>query len=112
MRHKKLQKPAELGHECNQCLFADRGALGTALNILMSMGTIQTEVTVKLKVAQSYPTLCDPMDLYSPLNSPGQNTGVGSHFLLQRIFPIQELTRVSCMAGGFFYQLSYKGSPP
>ena len=30
-----------------------------------------------MKVAQSCPTLCDPMD-YSPWNSPGQNTAVGS----------------------------------
>ena len=36
---------------------------------------------------QSCPTLCNPMD--SPWNSPGQNTGVGSFSLLQRIFPTQ-----------------------
>ena len=30
-----------------------------------------------------------PNGLYSPLNSPGQNTGVGSHSLLQGIFPTQ-----------------------
>ena len=36
--------------------------------------------------------------LYSPLNSPGQNTGVGSYSLLQGIFP----TQISCTAGGFF----------
>ena len=30
-----------------------------------------------------------PHGLYSPWNSPGQNTGVGSLSLLQRIFPIQ-----------------------
>ena len=41
--------------------------------------------------------LCNPMD-YSPWNSPGQNTGVGSHSLLQGIF----LTQVSRIAGGFF----------
>ena len=29
-----------------------------------------------------------PHGLYSPWNSPGQNTGVGSLSLLQRIFPI------------------------
>ena len=34
----------------------------------------------KVKVAQSCPTLCDPHGLYSPWNSPGQNTGVGSPF--------------------------------
>ena len=30
-----------------------------------------------------------PRGLYSPWNSPGQNTGVGSLFLLQGIFPTQ-----------------------
>ena len=32
-----------------------------------------------------------PNGLYSPWNSPGQNTGVGSFSLLQRIFPTQGL---------------------
>ena len=41
-----------------------------------------------VKVAQSSPTLCHPMD--SPCNSSGQNTGVGSYSLLQGIFPTQE----------------------
>ena len=45
-------------------------------------------------VILSYPTLCDPMDfgpprLFYPWDSPGKNTGVGSHSLLQEIFPIQ-----------------------
>ena len=41
-----------------------------------------------------------PHGLYSPWNSPGQHTGVGSHSLLQGIFP----TQVFCIAvaGGFF----------
>ena len=38
-------------------------------------------------VTQLCPTVCDPM--YSPWNSPGQNTGVGSPSLLQGIFPTQ-----------------------
>ena len=88
--------------------------------------------------------------LYSPWNSLGQDTGVGSLSHLQRIFPTQgmnpflhcrrilyqlshkrsprilawvaypfsresswsrNLTGVSCIADGFFYQLSYQGSP-
>ena len=54
---------------------------------------------MKVKVTQSSPTLCNPMDdIYSPWNFPGQNTGVGSFSLLQGIFPVQ----VSCTAGGFF----------
>ena len=45
-------------------------------------------VPLKVKVAQSCPTLCDPMDC--PWNSLGQNTGVGSLSLLQGIFLTQE----------------------
>ena len=45
--------------------------------------------------AQSCPTLCDPMHWSPPgsscpWDSPGKNTGVGCHFLLQGIFPTQE----------------------
>ena len=39
-------------------------------------------------VFQSYPTLCDPR-LFYPWDSTGKNTGVGSHALLQAIFPTQ-----------------------
>ena len=35
------------------------------------------------KSIQSCPTLCDPIDGSSPGYSPGKNTGVGCHFLLQ-----------------------------
>ena len=45
---------------------------------------IKTDVCVK--VIQSCPTLW-PHGLYSPWNSPGPNTGVGSLSLLQGIFP-------------------------
>ena len=38
-----------------------------------------------------YPTLCDPMGC--PWDLPGKNTGVGCHFLLQGIFPIQGSNR-------------------
>ena len=44
---------------------------------------------VKVKVAQSCPTLW-PHGLYSPWNSPGHDTGVGSCSFLQWIFLIQE----------------------
>ena len=46
----------------------------------------------KEKVAQSYGTLCDPMDWpgrLCPWNSPDKNTGVGCHSLLQGIIPTQ-----------------------
>ena len=44
-------------------------------------------------VMKSCPTFCDPMDCSLPGSSvhgfPGKNTGVGCHFLHQRIFPTQ-----------------------
>ena len=44
---------------------------------------------LKVKVAQLCSTLCDPLWLYCPWNSSGQNTGEGSLSLLQGIFPTQ-----------------------
>ena len=52
-----------------------------------------------------------PHGLYSPCNSPGQNTGVGSLFLLQGIFPTQGSNLGLPHCGQILYQLSHKGSP-
>ena len=49
--------------------------------------------------------------LYSPLNSPGQKTGVGSLSLLQGIFPTQGLNPGLLHCRQILYQLSHKGSP-
>ena len=49
--------------------------------------------------------------LYSPWNSPGQNTGVGSLSLLQGIFPTQGSNPGLLHCGWILYQLSHKGSP-
>ena len=52
--------------------------------------------------AQLCPPLCDTLGCslphLCPWDSPGQNTGVGYHDLLQGIFP----TQVSHIAGRFF----------
>ena len=52
-----------------------------------------------------------PCGLYSPWNSLGQNTGVGSLSLLQRIFPTQESNPGLPHCRQILYQLSHKGSP-
>ena len=52
-----------------------------------------------------------PHELYSPWNSPGQNTGVGSLSLLQGIFPMQGLNPCLPHCRWILYQLSYQGSP-
>ena len=105
---------------------------------------------VKVKVAQSCLTLCDPVDYivhgilqarlleWVPFPSPGdlpnpgikprsptlradslpaepqgkpKNTGVGSLFLLQRIFLTQESNWGLLHCRRILYQLSYQGSP-
>ena len=52
-----------------------------------------------------------PHGLYSPWNSPGQNTGVGSLSLLQQIFLAQESNWSLLHCRWNFYQLSYQESP-
>jgi len=52
-----------------------------------------------------------PQELYSPWNSPGQNTGVGSFSFLQGIFPTQGLNPDLWRCRQILYQLSHKGSP-
>ena len=49
--------------------------------------------------------------LYSPWNSPGQNTEVGSLFLLQGIFPTQGSNPGLPHCRRILYQLSHKGIP-
>ena len=49
--------------------------------------------------------------LYSPWNSPGQNTGVGSLSVLQGIFPTQGLNPGLPQCRQILYQLSPKWSP-
>ena len=64
--------------------------------------------------SESYSVMSDslwPHGLYSPWNSPGQNTGVGSLSLLQGIFPTQGLNPGLPHCRRIFYQLSHKGSP-
>ena len=52
-----------------------------------------------------------PHELYSPWNSPGQNTGVCSLSLHQGIFPTQRSNPVLPYCRQILYQVSHKGSP-
>ena len=66
---------------------------------------------LRVKVSQSCLTLCDPHGLYSPWNSLGQNTGVGSLSFLQGIFPTQGLNPGLLPCRQILSQLSHHGSP-
>ena len=69
----------------------------------------------KVLVAQSCPTLCGPMDcsppVSSPWDSPGKNTGVGCHALLQGIFQTQESNPGLLHCRQILYRLNHQGSP-
>ena len=66
-----------------------------------------------LLVAQSCPVLCDPMDC-NPSgssvhgDSPGKDTGMGSHFLLQGIFPTRGSTLGLLNHRQIVYRLSHQ----
>ena len=51
------------------------------------------------------------LSIYSPWNSPDQNTGIGNLSLLQWIFPTQESNWHLLHCRQIIYQLSYQGSP-
>ena len=66
-------------------------------------------------VAQSHLPLCDPMDCSLPGSSvhgdsPGKNTGVRCHALLQGIFPIQGLNPGLLLCRGILCCLSHQGT--
>ena len=67
-------------------------------------------------VAQSCPTLCDPIDCSQPGSPvhgdcPGKNTGVGCHALLQGILPTQRLNPGLPHCRQILNCLSHQGSP-
>ena len=79
------------------------------------LGTNSLRWCVSWKMeSESHSVMSDslrPNGLYSPWNSPGQNTEVGSLSLLQGIFPPQGSNAGLTHCGWILYQLSHQGSP-
>ena len=73
------------------------------------------KVKSESEVAQLCPTLWEPMDspwatrILHPWDFPGKSTGVGCHFLLQGIFPTQELNPGLLYYRQMLYPLSHQG---
>ena len=87
----------DCSHEIKRCLLLGRKAM-----------------TSLVKWSENCSVVSDSLrshGLYSPWNSPGQNTGVGSLSLLQGIFPTQGSNPGLAHCRQIFYQLSYQGSP-
>ena len=73
-------------------------------------------ICLRAKSLQSCLTLCDPMDCSPPGSSvhgdsPGKNTRVCCHALLQGIFPTQESNAGLSYCRWILYHLSHQGSP-
>ena len=73
-----------------------------------------TLVCVHAKLLQLFLTLCHPVDCSPPGSpvhgdSPGENTGVGCHALLQGIFPTQGSNPGLLHCRRNLYRLSHQG---
>ena len=67
----------------------------------------------EVKAIQLCLTLCDPLDCSLPGSSVhGKNTGVGSHSILQGIFPTQESNSGFPHCMQILYGLNHQVSPP
>ena len=90
----------------------DPGVLAFSFSRVQSLGQsflhgfTQSESESRCVLSDSF----RPHQLYSPGNSPGQNTRVGSLSLLQGIFPTQGVNPVLLHCRWILYQLSHKGS--
>ena len=88
------------------------GVEGVWMGIGLVVGRVGNQCSLSL--SESCSVVSDslqPHGLYSPWNSPGQNTGVGSLSLLQEVFPTQGLNPGLPHYRPILYQLSLKGGP-
>ena len=78
------------------------------------MGENLDDLGYGAKLLQSWLTLCDLMDfqeparLLCPWDSPGKNTGVGCHALLQGVLPTQGSNPGLPRCGQILYCLSHQ----
>ena len=94
------------------------GKLSSGHRTARSQFSFQSQRRAMPKKAQTTAQNCThficslwPHGLYSPWNSPGQNTGVDSLSLLQGIFPTQGSNPGPPHCRKFIYQLRDRGSP-
>ena len=84
--------------------------------LLHSLLTLETNIPYcTVKVIQLCLSLCNPVNCSPPRllcgDSPGKNSGVGYHAILQEIFPPQGLNPSLLRCRQILYQLSHQGSP-
>ena len=87
--------------------------LGLTLSAHSCFHPLFQVLTPSALVTQACLTFCDPMGfrLLCPQDSPGKNTRVGCHALLQRIFPTEESDPGLLHCRQILYHLNHQGSP-
>ena len=113
----KRESSCTIGGNVNCCSHYEKQYGGSLIKLKNSYHMIQQSHAMLCLVAQSCPTLCNPIHYGPPGSSvhgdsPGKNTEVGCHVLLQGIFPTQELNQSLLHCRRILYQLSYQGNPP
>ena len=104
-------------HALLQGIFLTQGSNPGLLHcrqILYHLATRETPWWALWSESESHSVVSDslrPHGLYSPWNSPGQNTRVGRLFFFQMIFPTQGSNPGLLHCKQILYQLSDKGSP-
>ena len=86
-----------------ESLLSDQTFISIFIFSVLLQRSISFTEKVMMKVVQSCPTLCKPVDYtVHGMNSLGQNTGVGGLSLLQGIFPTQGWNPGLPHCSGFF----------
>ena len=105
--------PSIRAHWCQHFQFFREGGISGKVEY-QRLATQFKNYAVLCFVAQSHPTLCDPMDCSPPGSSvhgdsPGKNPEVSCHALLQGILPTQESNWGLLPCRRILYQLSCQG---
>ena len=100
------------GHRTGKCEFSFQSQRWQCQRMFKHITALISPVSEWVSESCSVMSEClQSLGLYSPWNSPGQNTGVGSCSLLQGIFPTQGLNPCFAHCRRIIYQLSHQGSP-
>ena len=108
IRRRPGEEPVEWGGPASQFGYVVSDRLKRPLGIVQGISEGCVLVSENCLVMSDS---LQPPKLYSPWNSPGQNTGVSSLSLFQGIFPTQGSNRGLPHCRRILYQLSHKGSP-
>ena len=119
LQHTRLSCPSPFPGACSNSCPLNRWCHPTNLSSVIPFSSClqsfpASGCAVLCLVAQSSPTLCNPMDsLGSSMHGdfPGKNTWVVCYALLQEIFPTQGLNPDLPHCRWILYHLIYQGSP-